>query len=918
MDETTTDTAQEQTVPDRSLSAREAAAELGVDERTIRRAIGRGDLVASKRGGVFQIVARDLASYRETHLRRSSVQVRLRGVVPLSGRESAVPGRVPTPLTSLIGREREVATIQELLRAPEGRRLIVLTGPGGVGKTRLALAIAAKAARLFADGVAYIPLASIRDPALVAGAIAKAVGVRERGSQPLAEQIVARVGDQDRLFVLDNFEHIVDAGPLLGELLTCCPRLTVLVTSRARLRLSGEHDFPVPPLALPVGDGQTGASGGSRGHPEGHGQSVSREIEQSAAVQLFVARAQAANSSFTLTAENASAVAEICRWLDGLPLAIELAAARATVLSTAALLARLDRRLPLLTDGPRDVPARQRTLRDAITWSYDLLDLVEQTFFRHLAVFAGGFSADAAARVSGIESVEAFALISSLVDKSLLQPVEHSNGEPRFGMLETIREYGLEQLQACREWEPVRRRHAEYFLAFAETAELKLRGRDQGAQVAVLETEHDNLRTALAWSLESADRAAYALRLAGALHWFWFLHDHYSEGRQWLEEALAGPAVEERTPARVKALAGAGLLAIQQNDHAAARDRLRQSFTLGREMGDTAGMTYALHVLGMWDLLQADHAQLRPLVEESVLLFRETGDRWGLATALCTLGMFAIAALRFDEANELFAESLALSREVGDTWGLARGLHYSGELARYRGDDEQARLFYDESLTLYQELGHRGAAAIVRHNLGYLAQHRGDLRQSLAYFADALAEHVTSGDLQNSGLCLGGVAGMVALLGQPEQAARLFGATDTLFESIGSSIWPIDRIDYDANLAEVRARLGEDAFAAAFRVGQALPFARAIAEAFALTDGLGVETKRGGAMTAAVTTSSLTPREIEVLQLLAGRATDREIAVELSISPRTVMHHVARIIAKLGVANRRDAAALVATSHVID
>jgi DNA-binding CsgD family transcriptional regulator len=632
----------------------------------------------------------------------------------------------------------------------------------------------------------------------------------------------------------------------------------------------------------------------------------------SAAVQLFVARAQAVNAGFALTEENASAVAEVCRWLDGLPLAIELAAARAAVLSPAALLTRLSRHLPFLTDGPRDAPARQRSLRDTIAWSYDLLDPAEQTLFRHLAVFVGGFSADAAACVSGVESPDAFALVSSLVDNSLLPPVESSGGEPRFAMLDTIREYGLEQLQAQRELEAVRHLHAEYFLIFAEDAEAKLRGQEQGAQLARLETDHDNLRAALAWSLEAADRAEYGLRLAGALHWFWFLHDHYREGRRWLEAALARPAMEVRTPARVKALAGAGLLAIHQNDYAAARDRLRQSFTLGRELRDTAGVAYALHVLGMWDLLQDDHAELRSLVEESVVLFREEGDRWGLATSLCTLGMVAIATLQFDEARALFTESLVLSREVGDTWGLARGLHYSGELARFDGDRERARVLYEESLVLYDELDHRGAAAIVRHNLGYLAQHRGDPRRALDYFADAMAEHVASGDQQNTGLCLGGVAGMVALLGQPEQAAQLFGAVDALFERIGSSIWPIDRVDYEGNLAAVRDDLGEDAFAAAFAEGRELSLEHAIAEAFAARDVIETSTGAGEAANA----FGLTPRELEVLRLLSRRSTDREIADFLSISPRTVMHHVSRILTKLGVTNRRDAATLAASAGI--
>ena len=566
-----------------------------------------------------------------------------------------------TPSWISYGRRKGIAW------SSEGHRLVVLTGPGGVGKTRLAVAVAATAASVFADGVAYVPLAPIRDPALVAAAIVRAVGVRETGDNPLAELIAARVADQQRLVVLDNFEQLVEAGSLLGGLLASCPHLTFLVTSRARLRLSGEHDFAVPPLSLPrveassVREEEQPDAGRRRStvrRPDRTGHAGSRDgkrddqdIEQASAVRLFVARARAVNPGFALTQENRSAVAEVCRRLDGLPLAIELAAARSTVLSPGALLARLDRRLPFLTGGPRDAPARQRTLRDAVAWSYDLLDPAEQTLFRQLAVFVGGFTAEAEGVLIEVFPHPVFDGRASLVDTNLLQVAVNTGGEPRFAMLETIREYGLEQLQAHGEWGRLRRLHAEYFLALAEAVEPKLRGRDQGAQLALLETEHDNLRVALTWSLEVADRAEHGLRLAGALHWFWFLRDHYREGRQWLEAALARPSIEERTPARVKALAGAGLLAIHQNDYDAARARLRQSFTLGRELRDTAGVAYALHVLGMWDLLQADHAQLRALVEEGVVLFREAGDRWALATALCTLGMVAIATFQFDEAR---------------------------------------------------------------------------------------------------------------------------------------------------------------------------------------------------------------------------------------------------------------------------
>ncbi|MGH2617539.1 MAG: ATP-binding protein, partial [Thermomicrobiales bacterium] len=675
----------------------------------------------------------------------------------------------------------------------------------------------------------FVPLAGVRAPDLVLPTVGQALGVRADGGGSYLSAVLRHIGEHELFLVLDNFEHLAAAATVVTRLLAGCPHLTVLTTSRAPLHLAAEQIVAVPPLGLP----------GAR-HP------TFAALARSEAVTLFVQRARAAKADFTLTEENAPAIGRLCAQLDGLPLAIELAAARVRVLSPRAILARLDQRLDLLEGGPRNAPIRLRTMRHAIGWSYELLTPEEQTLFRRLAVFTGGFTLEAAEAVGGAEGTASaqgvLDLISSLVDKSLLRPAEATDMEPRFGMLETIRQYGLEQLAAHGEPEDLQRRHAAFFLSFAEEAERKLRSRDQVTQLALLEAEHDNSRAALAWSLEAPERADIALRLVGALHWFWYLRDHYSEGRRWLEEVLARPATAERTPARVKALAGAGLLAIHPfRDYTASRAWLEQSITLGRTLGDTVGLAYALHVLGWAELLQADHGELRSAIEESVALFRKAGDRWGLATALCTLGMAIIVTREPSAATSVLAESVALSRELGDTWGLARALHYSGEVARFRGADEQARALYEESLGLYRELEHRGSAAIVLHNLGYVAQHQGSPRRALVCFAEALAEHITHGDRQNIGHCLGGIAGMASLLGQPGQAARLFGAADMLFERMGTSIWPVDKVDYDRNLKTVRARLGDEAFAAAFAAGRALPLEQAIAEARVVAEMVGSE-----------------------------------------------------------------------------
>ncbi len=728
------------------------------------------------------------------------------------------PNNLPAQPTPLIGREQEGAAVCGLLRR-EDVRLLTLTGPAGTGKTRLGLQVAADLIDDFADGAFFVPLAPISDPGLVTSTIAQTLGVREASGQPLLESLQDALRAKQMLLLLDNFEQVVAAALVVAELLIGCPRLKILVTSREVLHLRGEHEFPVPPLAL----------------PNLTRLPTSAPLSQYAAVALFIQCAVAVKPNFAVTNENAPAVAEICIRLDGLPLAIELAAARIRLLTPQAMLTRLNRRLALLTGGPRDLPARQQTLRNAIAWSYDLLEPTEQTVFHRLAVFAGGCSLEAAEAIIGgagpVCEPEVLKTVAALVDKSLLRQEETTGGEPRFRMLETIREYALEQLEASGEAASLRQQHAAFYLALAEQAEPELFGPQTAAWLDRLEQEHDNLRATLRWFVEHAE-VEHALHLGAALGRFWRMHGHLTEGRERLLALLSATgAGSHRTVARAKVLLAAGWLARDQADYNTARTLLAESLALARELGDKHGIAWSLTILGVVARYQGDHAAARAQLEEGLTVARALGDKVCIAATVGNLGLVARDQGDYNAARHLLEQSLAAAREVGDSLGIAWPLTNLGLIAQYQGEYATAHALHTEALEVYRILGDRQNIAHSLNNLGLVATAQVDYATALLLFQESL--YILSEVRDNRGIAfvLEGLACVAAGQHQPQRALRLAGAAGALREAIGATSPPSWQQMYAGYLEAVRQAVGAHDAAAASAAGRAMSLPQAIAYA---------------------------------------------------------------------------------------
>jgi predicted ATPase/DNA-binding CsgD family transcriptional regulator len=798
-----------------------------------------------------------------------------------------------TPLSSFIGRERE---LQEVKRHLGDARLLTLTGPGGVGKTRLAIEVARDLQRgtTFADGASFAGLAALAEAALVPQEIAAALGIHEEAGRPILETLEQALSSRQLLLVLDNCEHLVSACAQVADtLLRGCPRLTILATSRESLNIAGEKVWPVPPLSIP---GSTEM------------RHVHRLLECEA-IRLFVERAQSGVPSFTLTDANAAAVAEICARLDGLPLAIELAAARVRLLGANQIAGRLEDRFRLLTSGTRSTLPRHQTIRTLVDWSYELLPEPERQVFTRLAVFAGDWNLAAVEAVCGGDAIEpstVLDLLGRLVDKSLVvAQLPNTGGEVRYRLLETLREYGLERLRADDNIAATKRRHALYFLGLAERAEARYEAGDEAGALSTLEPEHDNVRAALRHFLASGE-AELAARLAGAVGKFWFFRGHLNEGRATLREVLA-QAEQIGLPSRpsagyAKALHAAALMDQGQGDYASGDKHLTTALAMWRQLDEPLEAAYELFVLGRSQLWRGNRAAARPLFLESLELAGQAGNAAVVGRNQLWLAEAAFDDGDHDAARAWAEQALASADAVGSRLNASMGLRLLGDVEARQGHLDRARALFEAGLVHAREIGRWFAAWPASHLADVLVEQH-DLAGARALLRETLTTYRDAGDRQGIARTLEGCARLASTLGRAAEALRLAGAAAGLRTTIGAPLPPAERTTLERHISEARTTLGPRAANAAIAAGQALSTAQTTAEALALL----AEPEPGASETAPVAADPagpLTPRERDVAALVARGLSNRAIARELVITEATAERHIGNVFAKLGFASR--------------
>lgn len=720
----------------------------------------------------------------------------------------------------LIGRERELGEIKDLL-AQDSVRLVTFTGPGGTGKTRLSLELGLSLLDQFPDGVYFVDLAPISDPALVATTIAHAMGIREGGGRPPYDNLKDFLAGKQLLLILDNLEQVVSAAPIIAGLLAVDPQIKIIATSRIPLQIRGEREYPLPTLLLP---------------PSGVTLSPA-ELLDYGAVRLFVRQAQAVRPDFALTEANATAVVDICRRLDGLPLALEIAAARVRMLPPQAMLKRLDTSLNLLVGGAADLPSRQQTMRAAIDWSYDLLGPAEQILFARLGVFVGGFTMDTAETIANFDgTLDVFGGLEVLLNNSLVRQVESMTDEPRFALLQTIRDYAMEKLDSFGEMDPIRERHAQYYYDYSVDKWNDFYGPNTTELMVVVEEEHDNWRAAMSWSLEPGHNLHVAAQITVLLLWFWYRHGHMQEGREWCERIMEATKTIGGIPYGMS-LIGAGMMAMWQSDLAIANERVVEGLRLSEIAGYDLGIGMGYFACGVVCINQGRDRDAYTYLMNAAERFDQRGNPWDTGSILIHLANISLGLGDLDGAEQWLHQALPLTEQLGDGWQIAFCLNNFGELARTRGDYAGARDYYLRAEELFREADAASDHARLVHTLGYIALHDSEVVEAGRLFQESLSAFRKLGNKRGMAECLAGLAAVGAVSGQGAWAVQLLAAAETQLAASGAAWWPADRVEIERTRQQLMDELGQTDFDRLWESGQNMTLDGGIAWATSVPKG---------------------------------------------------------------------------------